>query len=172
MHQFRVWPSKLKEKVVVIFSLKFPCRVIVIFEKRWIILELEETWRLCGKMKTESLQLVPLRKAAGELSTSWSVWAIAGPPALKSGLHLLTSCPGPLRFVLCKEEQYWDCFKSMYLLSVKRCRLGPGNQATGSVTFVFNILFHYGLSWSIECSSLCYTVGPYLPILYIKAYVC
>ena len=29
----------------------------------------------------------------------------------------------------------------MYFLSVKRCRLGPGNQATGSVTFYFFFLF-------------------------------
>ena len=135
MHQFRAWPSKLKEKVVVIFSLKFLCRVIVIFEKRWIILELKETWRLRGKTKTDSLQLAPLRRAA-EVRTSWSVWATAGPPVLKSLLHLLTSCPGsPEVCALQRREQYWDCFTFMYLLSVKRCRLGPGNQATGSVTF-------------------------------------
>ena len=35
-----------------------------------------------------------------------------------------------------------------------------------------HILFHYGLSWDIEYSSLCYTVGPcYLPILYTSLHL-
>ena len=28
------------------------------------------------------------------------------------------------------------------------------------IYILFHILFHYGLSQDIECSSLCYTVGP------------
>ena len=36
---------------------------------------------------------------------------------------------------------------------------------------LFQILFHYRLLQDIECSSLCYSVGPYyLPILYIAVY--
>ena len=27
------------------------------------------------------------------------------------------------------------------------------------IYILFHILFHYSLSWDIECSSLCYTVG-------------
>ena len=35
-------------------------------------------------------------------------------------------------------------------------------------TFLFKIIFHYGLSQDIEYSSLCYAAGPYCPpILYI-----
>ena len=37
----------------------------------------------------------------------------------------------------------------------------------------FHILFHFGLSWDIEYSSLCYTVGPCcLSILYMYVCVC
>ena len=38
--------------------------------------------------------------------------------------------------------------------------------------YIFNILFHYGLSQDTEYSSLCYTVRPCLSILYIQVYIC
>ena len=39
--------------------------------------------------------------------------------------------------------------------------------------FFFYILFHYGLSQGIECSSLCYRVGPCCSfILFVESYVC
>ena len=40
-------------------------------------------------------------------------------------------------------------------------------------TYFFHMIFHYGLSEDIECSSLCYTVGPcWLSILCIVVCVC
>ena len=40
-------------------------------------------------------------------------------------------------------------------------------------TFLFKIIFHYGLSQDIEYSSLCYTAGPCcLSSLYILVCVC
>ena len=37
---------------------------------------------------------------------------------------------------------------------------------------LFQILFHYRLLQDIEYSSLCYTVGPFLSILYIAVCIC
>ena len=48
-------------------------------------------------------------------------------------------------------------------------------QQSDSVTrvyIIFHILFHDDLSQDIEHSSLCYTVGTCLSILYILVYVC
>ena len=40
-------------------------------------------------------------------------------------------------------------------------------------TYFFHMIFHYGLSEDIECSSLCYTVGHCcLSVLYIIVYIC
>ena len=42
-----------------------------------------------------------------------------------------------------------------------------------SVIYIFNILFHYGLSQDVESSFLCYTVRPYcLSILHIIVFIC
>ena len=40
------------------------------------------------------------------------------------------------------------------------------------IYLLFQILFHYWLLQDIEYSSLCYTVGPWLPILYTEKYIC
>ena len=50
--------------------------------------------------------------------------------------------------IFCSTEKFWFSYTHIYIISY--------------------ILFHYGLSWDIEYSSLCYTVQPYcLSILYI-----
>ena len=49
------------------------------------------------------------------------------------------------------------------------------NKVTPLYTYIyisFHIPFHYGLSKNTEYSSLCYTVGSYLSILYIIGCIC
>ena len=40
------------------------------------------------------------------------------------------------------------------------CLISAVQQSDSVICILFPILFHYGLSQDIECSSLCYTGGP------------
>ena len=55
----------------------------------------------------------------------------------------------------------------MFQVYSKVIQLYMGTRVRVCIHILFQILFHYSLSQDIDYSSLCYTVGPCLSILYI-----